>query len=98
MVPDVASARGQPDVMRGSCGCKEKAREAGARGYAGVWRWAALDAESKLSISCLVGGPERRRARALVRDLGVRVRGRAQLTSEALAAYDGPVELGSGGP
>jgi len=59
-VRGLSSKRVQLDEVWAFCGCKDKAKQAGAGGYGSVWTWVALDADSKLCISYLVGdrGPE----------------------------------------
>jgi hypothetical protein len=53
-VRGLSSARVQADEIWSFCGCKEKAKKAGATGYGSVWTWVAMDADSKLCISYLV--------------------------------------------
>src|SRR4029077_12468523 len=55
-VRGLATKRAQADEIWSFCGCKDKAKKAGASGYGSVWTWVALDADSKLAISYLVGG------------------------------------------
>jgi hypothetical protein len=46
MVRDVHSRRVQVDEIWSFCGCKDKAKDAGANGYGSVWTWTGIDAKS----------------------------------------------------
>jgi IS1 family transposase len=60
--------------------------------YGDVWTWVALEADSKLAISYLVGGRDADYALALMDDLRQRVTTRLQLTTDGHAAYLQAVE------
>jgi hypothetical protein len=62
-VRGLESQRVQMDELWAFCGCKYKAKKAGANGYGSVWTRVAMDADSKVCIGFLVGGrgPEVRR-------------------------------------
>src|ERR1043165_995672 len=45
-VRGLSSKRVQMDELWGFCGCKDKAKEAGAGGHGSVWTWVAMDADS----------------------------------------------------
>lgn len=61
--------------------------------YAGdVWTWVAIDAESKLIPSWIVGPRDGTTARIFVNDLAGRLANRIQLTSDGLNAYLTAVE------
>lgn len=62
-----------------------------------VWTWTALDADSKLLISWMLGGRDVEAATALMMDLRARVAGRAQITTDGLPAYIEAVEAAFGG-
>ena len=61
-------------------------------GAGDTWTWTAIDADSKLIVSYLVGGRDAEYAVAFIQDLADRVAGRFQLTSDGLNAYIGAVE------
>jgi transposase-like protein/IS1 family transposase len=52
-----------------------------------AYTWIALDAETKLTISYLVAKRDARSAMRFVKDLGSRVRGRFQVTTDGFKAY-----------
>jgi IS1 family transposase len=56
-------------------------------GFGSVWTWTAIDADSKLIISWLVGTRDADSATILMRDLASRLRYRVQLTSDGHRAY-----------
>jgi IS1 family transposase len=62
------------------------------RAYGDVWTWTALDADSKLIVSWLVGGRDSDYAIALMDDLRSRLANRVQLTSDGHKAYLEAVE------
>ncbi len=57
-----------------------------------TWTWTALDADSKLIISWLVGGRDSEYAGAFIADVKDRLTNRVQLTSDGHKAYLGAVE------
>jgi IS1 family transposase len=64
-----------------------------AEGTAGdVWTWTALDADSKLIVSWLVGGRDAGYAHAFMKDVAARVRNRVQLTTDGHKVYLSAVE------
>jgi len=63
------------------------------QGWAGdVWTWTAMDAESKLMVSWLVGARDGGYAHAFVEDLAFRLAHRAQLTTDGNKLYVETVE------
>lgn len=56
-------------------------------GYGDVWTFTAIDADTKLIFSCLVGKRDRESATQFMRDVAYRVAGRVQLTSDAFHGY-----------
>lgn len=52
-----------------------------------VWTWTALDADSKLIVSWLVGGRDAEYAREFIQDLHDRLANRVQLTTDGHGAY-----------
>lgn len=70
----------------------------GTFGYGDVWAWVAIDAESKLAVSWLVGNRGAASAFALMDDLASRLAHRIQLTTDGHRVYLDAVEsaFGSG--
>ncbi len=60
--------------------------------YGDVWTWTAIDADSKLLISYLVGGRDGEFALALMDDLRSRIVNRVQITTDGHKAYLEAVE------
>lgn len=54
-VRGLSSSRMELDEIWSFCGCKDKAKKAGADGFGSVWTWSAIDADSKLCVSYSVG-------------------------------------------
>ena len=52
-------------------------------GWGDVWTWTAIDADTKLCLSYLVGGRDAWWATEFMRDVADRIRGRVQLTTWA---------------
>ncbi|MEK7402802.1 MAG: IS1 family transposase [Gemmatimonadota bacterium] len=69
-------------------------RETGERGD--CWTWVAIDADSKLVITWRVGRRDAENAVIFMDDLAARVKGRIQLTTDALGAYFRAVEQAFG--
>ncbi|MBI5772167.1 MAG: hypothetical protein HZA89_00310 [Verrucomicrobia bacterium] len=83
------------DEIWGFIGAKRKnAGQAGA--YGDVWTFIALDADTKLIPSYVVGKRDAYHAKAFMDDLAGRVNNRVQISSDALAAYTNAVEYGFG--
>jgi IS1 family transposase len=84
------------DEIWGFVGAKQKnARRAGA--YGDVWTFIALDADTKLIPSFVVGKRDLYHARAFMEDLAGRLSRRVQISSDALNSYPEAVESGFGG-
>jgi IS1 family transposase len=84
------------DEIWGFIGAKRKnANRVGA--YGDVWTFIALDAETKLIPSFIVGKRDLYHARVFMEDLASRLSRRVQLSSDALASYPEAVERGFGG-
>lgn len=62
-----------------------------------TWTWTAIDADSKLIVSWLVGGRDSEYAMAFMDDLAGRLANRVQLTSDGHKAYLEAVEGAFGG-
>lgn len=80
----------QCDEIWAFCGMKEKnvpSERKGEYGYGDVYTWTALDADTKLMLSFLVGKRDADCADAFIADLRERVNGRVQLTTDGHKAY-----------
>lgn len=89
------SAQIEVDEIWGFIGAKRKnAARAGA--YGDVWTFIALDADTKLIPSFIVGKRDAYHAKAFISDLASRVTKRVQLSSDSLKAYADAVERGFG--
>ena len=83
------------DEIWGFIGAKRNnASQAGA--YGDVWTFIALDADTKLIPSFVIGKRDAYHAKAFMADLASRVNNRVQISSDALAAYADAVERGFG--
>jgi IS1 family transposase len=83
------------DEIWGFVGAKRKNANA-ARAYGDVWTFIALDVDSKLIPSFIVGKRDAYHAKAFMDDLASRVANRMQISSDALAAYPDAIERGFG--
>lgn len=91
----LACKRIQCDEIWSFCYAKQKnvaPEKAGVLGYGDVWTWTAIDADSKLVPSWLVGLRNADYAKAFVADLAERLAGRVQLTTDGLKLYVNAVE------
>lgn len=89
-VRGVRSKRIQCDEIWSFCYAKEKqAKKMKDRpeGSGDVWTWTAIDADNKMILSYFVGDRTNRSAEAFLMDLRMRVRGRPQVTADALNSY-----------
>jgi IS1 family transposase len=94
-VHGLKSKRIQADEIWSFCYAKEKnvATAKTAPEEAGdVWTWTALDAESKLIVSYLVGGRDADYANDFMQDVAARVASRVQLTTDGHKPYLEAVE------
>src|SRR5208283_4066729 len=64
----------------------------GQFGYGDVWTWVAIDADTKLVPSFMLGNRDSRTARIFIDDLASRLSNRVQLTSDGLRVYLEAVE------
>lgn len=64
----------------------------GEFGYGDVWTWTAIDAQSKLIISWLVGNRDAETAHEFISDLAARLSSRIQLTTDGHKVYLQAVE------
>ncbi len=94
-VRNVTAARVQVDEIWSFTYAKAKnvpTAKAAPEGAGDTWTWTALDADSKMIISYLVGGRDAEYAVEFIQDLSDRLANRVQLTSDGLNAYIGAVE------
>lgn len=94
-VHGVAAKRVQCDEIWSFCYAKAKnvaAAKAAPEGAGDVWTWTAIDAESKLIVSYLVGGRDAEYAMEFMDDLRARLANRVQLTTDGHKAYLQAVE------
>ena len=69
-----------------------KHAKAAPEGAGDTWTWTAIDADSKLIISYLVGGRDADYANAFMEDVGNRLANKVQLTTDGHKAYLEAVE------
>ncbi|MEO0964288.1 MAG: IS1 family transposase [Planctomycetota bacterium] len=79
--------RVQCDEIWSFVGAKQKQVEKGASGAGDVWTWTAIDADTKLAITWLVGERDGGTAYDFMHDLAGRLVSRVQLTTDGLNAY-----------
>src|SRR5690349_8136696 len=94
-VRGITARRVQCDEIWSFAGCKQKNVAKAKRrdlAYGDVWTWVAMDADTKLAISYLVGGRDSGYAMALMDDLRHRVTTRLQLTTDGHSPYLNAVE------
>jgi IS1 family transposase len=86
----VETKRIQCDEIWSFCYAKDKnVRDAKSapEGAGNVWTWTAIDADTKLMVSWLVGSRDSAAAYAFLFDLRERLTGRVQLTTDGYRAY-----------
>jgi len=84
------SKRIQCDEIWSFCYAKEKGLPEELRGKLGfgdVWTWTAIDADSKLAVTWLVGNRNLDHAVAFIKDLSARLANRIQLTTDGHKPY-----------
>ncbi len=89
----------QCDEIWSFCYAKEKnvpEEMKGKLGFGDVWTWTAIDADSKLIVSYLVGDRSAVYARKFIDDLASRLAHRVQLTTDGYKAYLNAVETAFG--
>lgn len=94
-VKNIRVRRVQCDEIWSFCYAKAKnvpEKFGGQFGYGDVWTWVAMDADTKLAISWLVGPRNADAAYMLMRDLAYRVATRVQLTTDGYSPYLEAVE------
>ena len=92
-VRDVTAARVQCDEIWSFVYAKQKNVPQNKQGSAGsVWTWTALDSDSKMILSWMVGGRDSSYAIEFMDDLRARLANRVQLTTDGHKAYLEAVE------
>jgi len=94
-VQNIKSKRVQCDEIWSFVYGKDKNLPQNLRGKFGIgsiWTWVALDADSKLAISWLVGNRDAAYAHTFMQDVAARLSNRVQLTTDGLKAYLEAVE------
>jgi IS1 family transposase len=93
-VRGLKSKRVQCDEIWSFVGAKMKnaSDEKVAQGWGDVWTWTAIDADSKLMVSYLVGQRGPQWANDFMQDVASRIDSRIQLTTDGLKMYAEAVE------
>jgi IS1 family transposase len=89
-VRDVASKRIQADEIWSFCYAKQHnvaTAKAAPEESGDVWTWTAIDADSKLIVSYLVGGRDAGYAHEFMQDVAGRLANRVQLTTDGHKAF-----------
>lgn len=97
---NLSCRRIQCDEIWSFCGMKQRnipAERAGEAGIGDVWTWVAVDADTKLVPSWLIGDRDTDFAVSFIRDLAGRLAHRVQLTTDGHRPYLEAVEQGFGG-
>ncbi len=87
--------RVEADEIWAFCYAKEanvRAEHQGEFGYGDIWTWVAMDADTKLIISSLVGERDTPTAIDFMQDVRERIANRTQLTTDGLVCYLTAVE------
>jgi IS1 family transposase len=99
-VRGVKSKRIQCDEIWSFCYAKKKNvadAKAAPEGAGDLWTWTALDADSKLIVSYLVGARDAECAHAFMQDAAGRLANKVQLTTDNLKTYLDAIEGAFGG-
>jgi len=98
-VRGLKSKRVQCDEIWSFVGAKMKntSEEKAAQGWGDVWTWTAIDADTKLCVSYLVGGRTAGWANDFMEDCRERIVGNPQITTDAHKPYLKAVEAAFGG-
>src|SRR6266571_6666008 len=88
IVRNIKAKRLQADEIWSFCHAKARNVPGHLEGKAGdLWTWVALDADTKLAITYLVGQRDAGEATVFMRDLVSRLAGRTQLTTDGFPGY-----------
>jgi IS1 family transposase len=82
---NLSCKRIEADEIWAFVGAKEGNKTNAAQGD--IWTWTAMDADSKLAVSWVVGDRSRETAHAFLLDIALRVKGRIQLSTDQLGHY-----------
>jgi IS1 family transposase len=98
-VRDLRVKRLQCDEIWAFVGAKQRnaSVEQKAAGWGDVWTWTAIDADTKLCVSYLVGARTADWAEDFMRDCSFRIVGKPQITTDAHKPYLKAVEQAFGG-
>jgi len=99
IVRDVNVRRAQCDEIWAFCYAREKnvpQELRGKFGYGDVWTWTAINADTKLILSYIIGTRGSSTAHAFMQDLSSRVANRIQLTKDGHRVYVDAVERAFG--
>lgn len=96
-VRNLQCERVQMDEIWSFVGCKDKTKNIGAQGHGSVWTWVAIDADTKMVVSYLMGERDAESAQSFVCDVRDRIDSRIQLSSDGFALYRDAVERAFGG-
>jgi IS1 family transposase len=96
-VRNLQCERIQMDEIWSFVGCKDKTKNIGAQGHGSVWTWVAIDADTKMVVSYLMGERDQESARAFVGDVRDRIDSRIQLSSDGFGHYRDAVHRAFGG-
>ncbi len=94
-VRDVSAKRIQCDEIWAFTYAKQKnvaTAKAAPDGAGDTWTWTAIDADTKLIVSYLIGGRDADYANEFMQDVAARLANRVQLTTDGLKAYLDAVE------
>ena len=94
-VRGVTSSRIQADEIWSFCYAKQKnvaSAKAAPQEAGDVWTWTALDADTKLIVSYLIGGRDAEYANEFMQDVAARLANRVQLTTDGHKPYLQAVE------
>ena len=87
-VRGLTARRIQCDEIWSFCYSKQKNTPENRRNEAGdVWTWTAIDADTKIICSWMVGDRNADTALIFMQDLAIRLANRVQLTTDGLRAY-----------
>jgi len=97
-VRNIRSKRIQCDEIWSFIGAKQKnvSDEKLAQGWGDAWTWTALDADTKLMVSYMVGDRGATTAKVFMEDVASRVATRVQITTDGLKLYVEAVECAFG--
>ena len=90
VMKNLTCQRIQADEIWAFCYAKQKdvpADKQGIKGYGDVWTWVAIDADTKLVPTWVMGLRDADHAVEFMHDLAPRLANRIQLTTDGLAAY-----------